>query len=93
MSRHALVEPRRPTQAERADQAVRGHLAALVIIIQQGDDDEVCLAARSEICRLVSAVCTALSPHRLDSRGHCALCGPDCELLNRLSRALLPVRL
>jgi hypothetical protein len=84
----------RPTDAEVADQTIRRHLAALVFATQEGGDAEVARLARMEICRLVSAICTALRIHRLDAAGRCTACANDfCVLLAEIRRALLPVRL
>lgn len=84
----------RPTEAEEANQLVRRHLAAMVVLTQEGADPDVARLARSEMCRLVSAICTALGPHLPDSSGSCGQCGsPTCLLLNDIRRALLPVHL
>lgn len=94
MSRYAVVGVDRPTEAEVADQSVRRHLAALVFAAQEGSDADVARLARAEMCRLVSGICTALTPHRLDSVGSCEACGSaSCGLLSGIRRALLPVRL
>jgi hypothetical protein len=82
------------TEAEEADQVVRRHLAAMLVLAQEGTDGDVARLARSEMCRLVSAICTALGPHQPDGSGSCGQCGsPTCLLLNDIRRALLPVRL
>jgi hypothetical protein len=82
------------TEAEVADQAVRRHLAAMVLVTHEGGDADVARLARSEMCRLVSAICSALSLHRLDNRGNCRICAAtSCVLRGIVRRALLPIRL
>lgn len=94
MSQHALVGLERPTEAEVNDQKVRRHLAAMAFAAQEGADHEVVRLARAEMCRLVSAICTALSPHRINPAGSCVLCcSPSCSMRAEIRRALLPVRL
>jgi hypothetical protein len=82
------------TEAQATDQVVRRHLAALVLIAQEGSSEAIVKMMRSEMCRLVSAVCTALNAHRLDIAGWCQACdSPHCTLLTKVRRALLPITL
>lgn len=82
------------TEAQEADQLVRRHLAALIVVAQQGSDTDVVRTMRAETCRLVSAICTALDPHRPDPAGRCPACASGtCHMLAQVRRALLPVRL
>ncbi len=89
--RHTLVSDRQPTGAEMADREVRRHLAAIVVVAQQGTEMDVARMARSEMCRVVSAILASLRTHELESNGECAVCGSsECLLLNHIRRALLP---
>lgn len=82
------------TEAQETDQLVRRHLSALIVIAQEGSGPDVARLMRLEICRLVSAICTSLNYHRLDSAGWCPVCdSPHCSLLAQVRRALLPVQL
>lgn len=82
------------TEAQTTDQLVRRHLAALVLVAQEGSSADVVRMMRGELCRLVSAVCTGLSSHRLDVAGWCQVCDSShCSLLANVSRALLPINL
>jgi hypothetical protein len=84
----------RPTEAEVANEIVRRHLSAMIVVAQEGSNADVGRLMRSEVCRLASAICTALSFHRLDARGRCPLCdATSCGLLTRVRRALLPVHI
>jgi hypothetical protein len=82
------------SEAFDADLTVRRHLAAMIVIAQDGEDSDVARLARSEICRLAAAICAALSMHRLHPSGFCGACGRTvCALRGSVRRALLPVRL
>jgi Fe-S cluster biogenesis protein NfuA len=82
------------TEAQVTDQVVRRHLAALILVAHEGNSEAIVKMMRSEMCRLVSAICTALSSHRLDVAGCCQACDSShCTLLSKISRALLPVNL
>ena len=82
------------TEAEETDQLVRRHLSALIVIAQEGTGADVARMMRSEVCRLVSAICTDLNHHRLDATGWCPVCdSPHCTLLAQVRRALLPIQL
>lgn len=83
-----------PTEAEVSDQIVRRHLAAVIVIAQEGNDAAVLRMMRAETCRLVSAICVALGKHPLDAAGLCPICAADtCRLREEIRRALLPIRI
>lgn len=82
------------TPAQRTDQLVRRHLAALILISQEGSSADVVRMMRAETCRMVSAISTALNLHRIDAAGRCHICkSTNCGLLALVRRALLPVNL
>lgn len=82
------------TEAEVSDQVVRRHLAAVIVLAQEGNDAVVARLARAEVCRLVSAICVALGRHPLDAAGSCPVCAAGtCRLREEMRRALLPVRI
>ncbi|HEV2783372.1 MAG TPA: hypothetical protein VGX25_28650 [Actinophytocola sp.] len=76
------------------NQLARRHLAAPIVIAQEGGGPAVVRMMRAETCRLVSAICTCLNLHELDSAGRCPVCdSTSCALLAQVRRALLPVQL
>jgi hypothetical protein len=80
------------TPAQRTDQLVRRHLAALIVIAQEGSSADVVRMMRAETCRMVSAISTCMSLHHLDPSGRCHVCqSTNCGLLALVRRALLPV--
>jgi hypothetical protein len=83
-----------PTEAQTSDQVVRRHLAAVIVLAQEGTDAAVLRMMRAETCRLVSAICVALGRHPLDAAGLCPVCAVDtCHLRKEIRQALLPINI
>ena len=79
------------TPAQQTDRLVRRHLAALLVISQEGTNADVVRMMRAETCRMVSAISTCLSLHHLDPGGRHVCQSANCGLLALVRRALLPV--
>jgi hypothetical protein len=57
------------------DESVNRQLLALTQIINDGNDQAVAEAARSEVPRLIAALNELLASHRPDVNGYCPDCG------------------
>ncbi|ONI92379.1 hypothetical protein ALI22I_04365 [Saccharothrix sp. ALI-22-I] len=71
---------------------MRQHLAALLIGVLYGDDEDSLRMARTETHRLVDAVTLCLGTHPLDESGGCTACrATGCVLRDDLRQALRPI--
>jgi hypothetical protein len=81
-----------PSEVKQVDRALRQHLAALMIGVLYGDDEDSLRMARTETHRLVDAVTLCLGTHPLDENGVCKACGATgCVLREDLHQALRPI--